>query len=163
MRQVALIVGVVLVLAFGAIHGVLMLVSPRRHAAFVRWYTRGAMLSGVKPGTGTRIAGLIIVVEILFFAWGLAGKILNPENSRSTEKIQFVVTGDSSWPVILVGISVIVVGAYSNLRTSSVANWLESQGVIPADKGAFLRNIKIVGVFLILSAGFLVAVAIRNH
>lgn len=76
MRQLALIVGTVLVVAFVAVNGVLMLVSPRRHAAFARWYTRGTMLSLVKPGAETRLAGFVLVAMCTFIGWVLFAKMM---------------------------------------------------------------------------------------
>jgi uncharacterized protein YjeT (DUF2065 family) len=80
MRFVVLVVVAPLALAFAIVNGVLMCVSPRRHAAFWRWYTRSvSSVSGVASGPQIqlRIAGLIIVVLSMFFGWILAEKILN--------------------------------------------------------------------------------------
>ena len=80
MRIVAIVVVGLLALAFAAVNGVLMCVSPRHHAAFWRWYTRaGDQVSGVESGAQMqlRIAGLIIVAVSIFFSWVLAEKILS--------------------------------------------------------------------------------------
>lgn len=81
MRFVTITVIGPLAWAFAAVNGVLMCVSPRRYAAFRRWYTRsGSQVSGVQSGAQIqlRIAGLIILVLSIFFSWILAGKILSP-------------------------------------------------------------------------------------
>jgi hypothetical protein len=58
-------------LVFAIVNGVLMCASPRRHAAFVRWYTRSRQDG--RPDTGMqiqlRIAGLIIVAISMFMSW----------------------------------------------------------------------------------------------
>ncbi len=80
MRIVAIVVVGLLALAFAAVNGVLMCVSPRHHAAFLRWHTRaGDQVSGVESGAQMqlRIAGLIIVAVSIFFSCVLAGKILS--------------------------------------------------------------------------------------
>lgn len=80
MHIVAIIVVGLLALAFAAVNGVLMCVSPRHHAAFWRWYTRaGDQVSGIDSGAQVqlRIAGLVIVAVSIFFGWVLAGKILS--------------------------------------------------------------------------------------
>ena len=80
MRLVAIIVVALVTLAFAAVNGVLMCVSPRHHAAFWRWYTRaGDQVSGIDSGAQVqlRIAGLVIVAVSIFFGWVLAGKILS--------------------------------------------------------------------------------------
>lgn len=79
MRIVAIIVVGLLALAFAAVNGFLMCVSPGRHAAFWRRYTRaGSQVSGIESGAQMqlRIAGLVIMAVSLFFGWVLAGKIL---------------------------------------------------------------------------------------
>jgi hypothetical protein len=79
MRLVATIVVALVALAFAAVNGVLMCVSPRHHAAFWRWYTRvGGQASWAESGAQVqlRIAGLLIVAVSVFFGWILAGKIL---------------------------------------------------------------------------------------
>lgn len=79
MRLLAISIVAAVALAFGAVNGVLMCVSPRHHAAFWRWYTRaGGSMSADDSGPQIqlRIAGLGIVVMSIFFAWVLAGKIL---------------------------------------------------------------------------------------
>lgn len=80
MRIVAIIVVGLLALAFAAVNGVLMCVSPRHYAAFRRWYTRaGDQVSGIDSGAPVqlRIAGLVIVAVSIFFGWVLAWKILS--------------------------------------------------------------------------------------
>jgi len=80
MRLFAIVVVALVVLAFAAVNGILMCLSPRHHAAFWRWYTRaGDQTSGVEPGAQVqlRIAGFLIVAVSIFFCWVLSGKILN--------------------------------------------------------------------------------------
>ncbi len=80
MRLVAIIVVALVAVAFAAVNGVLMCVSPRHHAAFWRWYTRaGDQVSGIDSGAQVqlRIAGFVIVAVGIFFGWVLAGKILS--------------------------------------------------------------------------------------
>jgi hypothetical protein len=80
MRLVAIIVVALVAVAFAAVNGVLMCVSPRHHAAFWRWYTRaGDQVSGIDSGAQVqlRIAGFVIVAVSIFFGWVLAGKILS--------------------------------------------------------------------------------------
>jgi hypothetical protein len=73
-------------------------------------------------------------------------------------------TGNSSWFGIVAGVLAIILGAYSLLRTSTVASWLESHGIHHAiAPAAFMRQIKTLGVLFILAGGFFVAVGIRNH
>ena len=79
MRLAAMIVTGLVILIFAA-GGVLMFVSPRRHAAFWRWYSArfGNQVPWVESGDQIqlRIAGLIIVVISIFFGWILTEKIL---------------------------------------------------------------------------------------
>ena len=80
MRLIAIIVVAFLALAFAAINGVLMCVSPRHHAVFWRWYTRrGGQGSRAESDAQIelRIAGLVIVAVSIFFAWIFVGKILS--------------------------------------------------------------------------------------
>jgi hypothetical protein len=79
MRFVAIVVMAALALVFGAVSGVLMFASPRRHAAFWRWYTRsGRQNAEIESGMQIqlRAAGLIIAALSMFFGWILAEKIL---------------------------------------------------------------------------------------
>jgi len=72
-------------------------------------------------------------------------------------------SGYSSWFGILAGFFAILLGVYSLLRTSTVANWLEAHGIHRAIATAvFLRQIKTLGVLFILAGGFYVVMGIRN-
>ena len=80
MRIIGAIVIGSIALAFGLVNGMLMCVSPRRHTAFMRWYSRiKDQAPGVEPSAQIerRVAGLIIVVMCIFFGWVLAGKIVS--------------------------------------------------------------------------------------
>ena len=80
MRLIAIIVVGLIALAFGAVNGTLMFLSPRHHAAFWRWYMRVEdQVSEAESGAQIqlRIAGLFIVAVSVFFGWILAGKILS--------------------------------------------------------------------------------------
>ena len=57
----------------------------------------------------------------------------------------------------------IMVGVYSILRPSSVANWLERQGVRHADQAAAPQGIKVLGVLFILAGAFYAVVAIGGR
>src|SRR6266481_3206637 len=73
-RFVPIVLIGLLALAFGALNGVLMCLSPRHHAAFVRWYSRlGAQVSGVDSGAQIelRLAGLGLVAVSIFLGWKL--------------------------------------------------------------------------------------------
>jgi hypothetical protein len=78
MRLVAIVVIALVALTFAGVNGVLMGVSPRHHAAFVRWYTRSGGQSQIVSGKQIelRIAGIIIVAVTMFFGWMLAEKIM---------------------------------------------------------------------------------------
>lgn len=72
--------------------------------------------------------------------------------------------GNIGWFSILAGVLAIVVGVYSLLRASSVASWLQGQGIHHGVAAAgFLRRIRTLAVLFILAGGFFLAVAIRNH
>lgn len=79
MGQIAILAGALLALAFGLANGVLMCISPVRHASFWRWYTRsGAGAQRPLPGAQTqmRAAGLVLTFICVFFGWMLVGKFL---------------------------------------------------------------------------------------
>lgn len=69
-------------LALAVSAGLLMLISPKLHAEFWRWwYTRIGRtdVSIFETGSQTqlRMAGLIITIVGLFFLWILCGRLLN--------------------------------------------------------------------------------------
>lgn len=69
---------------------------------------------------------------------------------------------DSNWFLIFAA-AMIMVGVYSILRPSSVANWLERQGVRHTDQAAVPQRIKVLGILFILAGAFYVVVAIGRH
>lgn len=85
MRAILILVGGSLVLAFCAAHGLLMALSPRRHAAFVRWYTRSGN-SDLRSASGvqieTRIAGVLLVLMCTFMGFFLVQTFLNGGGQR---------------------------------------------------------------------------------
>lgn len=70
-----------LVIAWGAVHGVLMCVSPRRFYRFLKWYMSfgGPMVQQVPPGfqIPLRITGFVIFLGSIFFAYQLAKAMLH--------------------------------------------------------------------------------------
>lgn len=153
MLRVAMIVMTLLTLIFAAVNGVLMCVSPRRHASFLRWYTRvGAQTAGSVSGRQIelRIAGLIITIMSVFFGWVLTGKILSPGMQHEERSLSARADSDS-WFNIVAGGFAMMTGVYTIFRTRSVAKWLDRQGVPhTAGMDEFHRQLKIIGVLFIL-------------
>jgi hypothetical protein len=165
MRPTAVLLIGLLATAFALVNGVLMFVSPKRYAAFLRWYTR-SQVSGIESGPQIelRIAGLVIAGMSVFFGWILIEKV-------GSGRLGFVtlreptspMTGSGSWFGLVAGGLAIFTGVYSLLRPRSVGSWFQAHGTPhPPETATFLRRIKTLGILFIVVGAFFIFVAIRN-
>lgn len=143
------------VVAFFAFQALLLVASPKRYAAFLRWCSFGKNhLSELTPKLDAqyRVVGFVILVMILGFAWVLvekylAGDFYSPDEHIATARMQ------GNWSNFLPGVLSILAGAYALLKTKSVQLWFGKQGIHP-DR-LTTNNIKGLGV-LFLWVGLLV-------
>jgi hypothetical protein len=154
-------------IAFVALNGILMLLSPPRYHSFCRWYMSwgGEMVSHPPSGfqLSTRIEGLLLFAFCVFLGSKAALLVTEPQPAVAPVAEVNLRGQNTPWAGAIAGAVTILVGIALLCSPERVARWLDRSGVPHTpDPSAHRLQIRLLGFLAIAAGSFFVYVALKT-